>query len=231
MSATAKDYYAILELSRQASLDEVKNSYRRLARRYHPDHSAIADKSRAEEKFKEINEAHACLKDPKKRRQYDNLHPQWKQQVLKRERADGSIGPAGPVPSGNAHRRSGLRPVGPVSPLGGGGLFDWFEHLFHGGGDLYEPHEPVVGRAEAEDISSDIEISPREASLGTVLLITIKKKDPQVGGMVSRQFEVPIPAGIREGECLRVPGRGHRDSGTGLTGDLYLRVHISTRTS
>src|SRR5687768_9665977 len=114
-----KDYYAVLGLSREASAEDIKKAFRKLARQYHPD--IAKDKKAAEEKFKEINEAHEVLSDPDKRRKYDELGADWQ------------AGEAGHPPPPRAQGRAWSRGGGEQEPefhFGGTGFSDFFEQFF-----------------------------------------------------------------------------------------------------
>src|SRR5208337_2294309 len=122
MAVTYRDYYEILGIKRGASQDEVQRAYRKLARKYHPDVSKASD---AEEKFKEINEAHEVLKDPEKRKMYDQLGPNWRsgQDFRPPPGWEGQFD----FGRGGAHQSE--------SQWGGaGGFSDFFESLFGGRG-------------------------------------------------------------------------------------------------
>ncbi|MCD4737868.1 MAG: J domain-containing protein [Anaerolineae bacterium] len=218
-----KDYYQALGVARQAEKAEIKQAYRRLARKYHPDMNA-GDKA-AEEKFKENNEAYEVLSDPEKRRLYDQFGSQWKQwQRSGRSSADFDwsqwVG-GGARPGGQRHVYSG--DFQDLFGAGGGVFSDFFQQLFGGGrgaptGRAGDPFAGFGGRMQQPARSQPanaqpVEISLREAYHGAKRLL-------QIGG---RRLEITIPPGAANGTRVRIAG-----AGTGLGGgDLYLKVTVS----
>ncbi len=202
-----KDYYQILGVPKNADEKEIKQAYRRLARKYHPD---VNPDKKAQEKFKEINEANDVLSDPAKRKKYDTLGANW-QQYEQYQRAGGQ----GPFQYGQYRT---VTPEEFESIFGGGlgedlgGFSDFFRTFF--GGDF--------GRARAQprprrgqDIEQPIEISLEEAFRGATRLV---QKD-------GRRLEVKIPAGVKTGSKVRFAGEGM--PGTAGPGDLYLRIQVA----
>jgi curved DNA-binding protein len=222
MSVEFKDYYATLGVARDASAEDIKKAFRKLARQYHPD--VAKDKKRAEEKFKEINEANEVLSDPVKRRKYDELGANWR-------------GEGRPQPSPGAGR-AGPRgaPGGPGQEFhfGGTGFSDFFEQFFSGGSRYgFPPDEPgfssVNGTAEGRarrggDVEGDILVTLEEAMSGTVRPISLQMVNAQTGQIETHSFKVRIPPGAVDGRRIRVPGQGEPGHGGGPAGDLYLRV-------
>ncbi|RMF03649.1 MAG: J domain-containing protein [Chloroflexi bacterium] len=221
-----KDYYKILGVSKNASEKEIKAAYRKLARKYHPDVNK-GNKS-AEEKFKEINEAHEVLSDPQKRSKYDQLGMNWnKWQQTGHSASDfdwsqwfGSGAPGGQRVNVQYQDLSDL--FG-----GGGGFSDFFTSIFGGMGGAGAGSRPRTrtqtrtqefgnSRQSDYDIVHDLDISLNEAHSGTTRVIT---KD-------GRRLQVKIPAGAKTGTKVRVRGEGNRDYG-GRTGDLYLKVNVT----
>jgi DnaJ-class molecular chaperone len=226
-----KDYYAILGVKRGASDKEIRQAYRRLARKYHPDVNA-GDKA-AEAKFKEINAAYEVLSDAKKRRKYDLYGDQW-------QYADQFE---------QARRQGGQRwswsgrgvPFGGFDPgdLGFGDLGDLLGGLFKG-------TRPRSGRGE--NVQHMAEVSLAEAYQGTTRVLNMQAEEPcsTCGGsgklvgavchvcqgsgvtMRSRRLEVKIPPGVTDGSRVRVAGEGPRPSGRGggARGDLYLVISV-----
>jgi curved DNA-binding protein len=215
-----KNYYQVLGIAKNASEKEIKQAFRKLARKHHPDVNP-GDRG-AEQKFKEINEAHEVLSDPEKRRKYDQLGANWKQYEQYAR---------GPSPGGFGGFRVDFE--GPGG--GGGGFSDFFKTFFGGGIDL----EGLFGQAGAgsyrggrgersargfgatperpRDVSAVVEVSLEEAHQGATRRLSLE------GGPDS--FEVRIPAGVKEGSKIRVPGKGESSLGSGA-GDLYLEVKI-----
>ena len=199
-----KDYYASLGLPRTASEADIKKSFRKLAREFHPD--VAKDKKKAEEKFKEINEAYEVLSDKDKRRQYDELGADWKSGAEFRPHGGGHQAFRGGRPAGNGTQSF---------EFDGTGFSSFFDQLFggmRGGGQRGNvgAQEPV-----SRDVEGDILVTLEEARRGSIRTVTVRHE----GGADSHQ--VKIPAGITEGQKLRIAGRGENG------GDLYLRVRLA----
>lgn len=211
MSVEFKDYYAILGVPRDASADDIKKAFRKLARKHHPD--VAKDKKAAEEKFKEINEANEVLGDPEKRKKYDQLGMDWQH--------------AGEFPH-PGHRGRAAAPH--EFNFGGTGFSDFFEQYFSGGSRYGFPEEMHAGdRAGAHkhrgsDIEGDILVTLEEAMHGSVRPVSLQMADPQTGKVQTHTFQVRIPPGVTDGKRIRVPGQGEAGFGGGEAGDLYLRV-------
>jgi curved DNA-binding protein len=212
MSAQYKDYYQSLGVPRTATADELKKSFRRLAREFHPD--VAKDKKKAEEKFKEINEAYEVLSDPDKRKKYDELGADWKSGAEFRPPPDyGGFG--GGQPFGRAGRGGGAE-----FEFQGTGFSDFFEQMFgaqrRGGGFGGQSGFADEEMAEpSRDIEGDILVSLEEAKRGSLRTVTVRHENR------TDSHQVKIPAGITEGQKLRIAGRGEGG------GDLYLRVRLA----
>jgi len=206
MPASFKDYYATLGVPREASADDIKKAFRKLARQYHPD--TAKDKKTAEEKFKEINEANEVLSDPEKRAKYDRLGANWQQE-------------AAPPPGAGYDQEF---------HFGGTGFSDFFEQYFGGGArygfdDEFVPKTPRKGRASrGHDIEGDILVTLEEAMHGTLRPISMQTVNRQTGAVETHEFQVRIPPGATDGRRIRVPGQGEPGRNGGAAGDLYLRV-------
>ncbi len=218
MAAKFQDYYSTLGVSREATPEEIKKAFRRLARQHHPD--TAKDKKAAEEKFKEINEAHEVLSDPEKRRKYDQLGARWNE--------------AGPPPEWSGEQWQSAGPEGQEFHFGGTGFSDFFEQFF-GGGRRYgfpqgfEEEAPAgaarSGRARrGHDIEGDILVTLEEAMHGTQRPISLQTVNRSTGAVETHSFEVRIPPGATDGRRIRVPGQGEPGRSGGAAGDLYLRV-------
>lgn len=229
-----KDYYQILGVGRDASQKEIRQAYRRLARKYHPDVNP-GDKG-AEARFKEINEAHEVLSDAEKRRKYDRYGEQWQyadQIEEARRRAGGrgfAFGPGGTFEFD----------LGDLGGLGGLGsdLGSIFENLFRGG-----RRGPT--RRRGADMQYAVELTLEEAYQGTARTIQLSGEEPcgtcgasgRIAGAIchvcegsgatlrARRLEVKIPAGVRTGSKVRVAGEGNAGMG-GSRGDLYLVTSV-----
>ncbi len=210
MSVEFKDYYQVLGVARDASADDIKKSFRKLARKYHPD--VAKDKKAAESKFKEINEAYEVLGDPAKRQKYDQLGANWQNEG------------AGQPPPGRRGRTGG---GAQEFNFGGTGFSDFFEQFFSGGSRQGFPQGgPRRGSARSKggDIEGDILVSLEEAMNGALRPISLQTTDPRTGETDTHTFQVRIPPGALEGKRIRVPGEGEPGTGGGEAGDLYLNV-------
>ncbi|MEJ2060911.1 MAG: DnaJ C-terminal domain-containing protein [Gammaproteobacteria bacterium] len=197
-----KDYYKILGVSRDAPQDEIKKVYRRLARKYHPDVSKEAD---AEDRFKEVNEAYEVLKDPEKRKAYDQLGANWKAGQEFR-----------PPPGWEQGFDFGGAGGGFEGFAGGSGFSDFFESLFGGGfGRAAGGHGGF--RAKGQDVITGIDIDLEEAFHGSQKSLRLS---------TGKTLQVRIPAGVTTGQRIRLSGQGGPGMGGGPNGDLYLEVHI-----
>jgi curved DNA-binding protein len=205
-----KDYYKILGVERDASKDEIKRAYRRLARKYHPD---VSKESDAEVRFKEMKEAYEVLKDPEKRSAYDQFGSNWK---------------AGqdfqPPPNWQREYSFG----GGAESFGDAGQFsDFFETLFgqsRGGGFSFRTG---AGRAKGEDINAAISIPIEDAFRGGSRTISLEVPEPDANGVMRRRrksLNVKIPAGITAGKRIRLEKQGGPGVGGSPAGDLYLAI-------
>jgi DnaJ-class molecular chaperone len=229
-----RDYYQILGVSRNASEKEIKQAYRRLARKLHPDLNP-GDKL-AEARFKEINAAYEVLSNPEKRKKYDQFGDQWEyaEQFAKgggqqRVRWDFGQGGAG-------------YEYGDLSDFG-----DIFSSLF---GDAGMGSRVKRGPQRGQDIESPIEVSLEEAYHGSTRVIEVQGQEPctacggtgrvgnrlctMCGGagakVIPRRLEVKIPAGVKDGSRIRIAGEGVSGRAGGSKGDLYLIVKVIPHT-
>jgi curved DNA-binding protein len=220
MPVEFKDYYQILGVARDASDEEIKKAFRKLARKYHPD--VASDKKSAEAKFKELNEANEVLSDPVKRKKYDQLGARWQE-----------TGGFEPPPGWQGGSGSGPEAYAREFHFGGTGFSDFFEQFFSGGSRYGFPGDEAADfrRAGAgarprrgSDIEGDILVTLDEAMHGATRPISLQMVDPQTGGVQTHSFQVRIPPGALEGRRIRVPEQGEPGSGGAPAGDLYLRV-------
>jgi curved DNA-binding protein len=198
MSVGFKDYYEILGVPRDASADDIRRAYRKLARQYHPD---INNETGAEERFKEVGEAYEVLSDPEKRERYDRLGD---------PRSAGAEGP-NPADFEDLFGRGGFGSDVRVE-FGEGGFSDFFESLF-GESRGRADGGPLRGR----DREAVLDLSLEEALAGGRRRLSLDDDE---------SFEVNIPAGVREGQRIRIGGKGAAGRGGGPAGDLYLLVHL-----
>ncbi|MGA8657616.1 MAG: J domain-containing protein [Chthoniobacterales bacterium] len=218
MAVQFRDYYETLGVSRTASHDDIRTAYRKLARKYHPD--VAKDKAAGEEKFKEINEAYEVLGDPEKRRKYDALGADWQQGQEFRP-------PPGSAPEWQWRRGEG---GGFEFHMGGTGFSDFFETLFgtrrpFGRGDSSGEYSAPQPGAEpfgeyGRDIEGDIMVTLEEALKGSTRQISLQRLSGEGGQTKTESYTVKIPSGIREGQRIRLAGRGEAG------GDLFLRVRF-----
>ncbi|MBA7656553.1 Chaperone protein DnaJ [subsurface metagenome] len=226
-----KDYYSILGVNRSASEREIKQAYRRLARKHHPDVNP-GDKS-AETRFKEINEAYEVLSDKEKRQKYDQYGDQW-QYADQFARAGWQQAPFGDFSRGGGYTRFHFSE---------GDLGSLFDELFGGvrTGTFRRKAQPRRG----QDIDYPVEVTLEEAYHGTARLLSLGVEEPcsscrgtgqiqnvpcsvcRGSGVVSRvkRLEVKIPPGVREGSRVRIAGKGGQGYG-GARGDLYLVISV-----
>ncbi len=210
-----KDYYKILGVSKNAGADEIKKAYRKLARKYHPDTSKEPD---AEKRFKEISEAYEVLKDPEKRSKYDNLGSSYSnfrsrggtssdfnwQDWFSKTRGGAGAG-----------RRTG-KTFGDI--FDSGELSDFFKNIFggmaggfsQGTGFNYPPQR-------GENLEAEVELSIKEVYTGTTKLI-------QVNG---DKIEVRFKPGIKDGQTLKISGKGNPGAHGGNRGDLLIKVKVA----
>ncbi len=217
-----RDYYEVIGVSRDAAQDEIKRTYRKLARKYHPD---VSDSSDAEERFKELGEAYAVLKDPEKRAAYDQLGANWKdgQDFRPPPGWDDGFEFSG---RGTADRGGdGYTSYGGV---GGEQFSDFFETLF---GQSH--NDSYAGRRElhihGQDRHARISVDVRDSYTGATRSITLHAPElTDDGHMVTRTrlLNVKIPKGIRDGQKIRLAGQGGPGMGNGKAGDLFLEVEF-----
>lgn len=217
-----KDYYQTLGVDKKASADEIKKAFRDLARKFHPDRAKPEQQSEFEEKFKSINEAYDVLSDPEKRQKYDQLGANWKQY----ERAGAGGGFPGGFPGG--FRTQG-GPGGGGYSFHGTGFSDFFEQFFGGGRGFDFGGGDPFGRQRAParggDVEAEILVPLSEAYSGAERMIRLERVDPQTGERQENRYKVRIPAGVKNGQRIRLGGQGQ--SGGGGMGDLYLKVRLA----
>jgi len=243
MAAKTKDYYEVLGIKRGASEDQIKQAYRKLARKFHPDLNP-GDKS-AEEQFKGLQEAYDVLSDPENRKLYDQYGDNWR--AVK-------SGAGAPPPGWEGAQRS-TRGAGPGAggfdfgdfdfsdfrSAGGAGGFDIFEEMFGGSG---RGRGRRSGRGR--DVEAELELSIEEAHRGVrrTIQMEVAETCPTCGGsglkdgkpcetcggagqvLKPKTIEVNIPPGVRDGSTIRLAGQGGTSSNGSEPGDLYLHIRL-----
>jgi curved DNA-binding protein len=207
-----KDYYSIMGVARDATQDEIKRAYRKLARKYHPDVSKEKD---AEQRFKEVGEAYEVLGDAEKRAAYDQLGANW--------RAGQDFRPPPDWDAGFEFSGGGF------TGADAGHFSDFFESLFgrgFGGG--------VRGgqqfHAHGEDRHAKILIDLEDAYTGATRTVGLRVPEVDAHGRVAtrdHKLNVTIPKGIRAGQHLRLAGQGSAGMGQGKAGDLFLEIEFA----
>jgi curved DNA-binding protein len=218
MPVQFRDYYETLGVSKTATSDEIRKAFRKLARQYHPD--VAKDKKNAEEKFKQINEAYEVLSDTAKREKYDRLGADWQQHEQ-----------GGGFPGGAGARRRKPGAGGESFDFGGTGYSDFFEQFFGGartgrGGGFDFFSQGGKPAARGADVEADISVTLEEAMKGSRRPITLKRRDAS-GAAKTESYDVKIPAGVHEGQRIRLRSRGEAGQGGAEAGDLYLRVRLA----
>jgi curved DNA-binding protein len=223
MSVQYQDYYKTLEVARNATEEQIKASYRKLARKYHPD---VNKGQGAEERFKQISEAYEVLKDAEKRKRYDALGQAWKSG--QEFRPPPGWGGAGATSSSGFKFDFGSgRSNGRASA---GGFSDFFDAIFgaeaaFGSRDFTQRQ----GVQHGEDLEAEIEIGLREAFVGGEKSISFDLVESSGYGSETRQkknYKIKVPAGTLDGGVIRLSGQGGRGQGGGQAGDLLLKVKI-----
>jgi len=195
-----KDYYNVMGVGRDASADDIKRAYRRLARKYHPD---VSKEKNAEARFKEIGEAYEVLRDPEKRAAYDALGTRRPGEDFR------------PPPDWQFDRGAGGDP---------GAHSDFFEQLFGGLG-----RGRGSFRSRGFDTAGQIEVTLEEAFRGTERRLSLQRAALDERGRTqpaTQQIDVRIPPGVVDGQQIRVAAQGQPGVGGGPAGDLFLEVRL-----
>ncbi len=218
-----KDYYEVMGVARDATQDDIKRAYRKLARKYHPD---VSKESDAETRFKELGEAYEVLKDPEKRAAYDQLGANWK--------AGQDFRPPPDWDQGFEFHGGGF------TGADAGQFSDFFESLFGqgfaragggpGAGPGAGPRRSARGfRMRGEDTHAKVAINVDDAYHGASRTLTLKHTELGPDGrprLAERTLNVRIPKGVRAGQHIRLAGQGEPGVGGGEAGDLYLEVEF-----
>lgn len=214
-----KDYYDILGVKESADAAEIKAAYRKLARKYHPD---VSKEENAEERFKELGEAYEVLKDPDKRGEYDQL---------RKYGARGADGSFRPPPGWQSATEFG---DGDFTGADAAHFSDFFDAIFGRGGTAHR-HYRTDGRQSGfsmrgEDLHQPIALFLEEAYQGVEKSLRLRVPEVDERGLIThreRTLKVKIPAGVNDGQHIRLRGQGGPGIGGGSPGDLYLEIRIA----
>ena len=226
-----RDYYKILGVERGVTADALKTAYRRLARKFHPD---VSKEANAEAHFKEVQEAYEVLKDPEKRAAYDQLGADWKSGEQFRPPPDWGSGyefSGGPRPGGGRSRARERAANGGQEEFSQADYSEFFSSMFggaspFGGGGFAE--SAGAGRA-ARDHHARVDIELEEAFRGATRTLELRRPETGADGRVelrNHTVRVNIPAGVTEGQLIRLAGQGAPGAGGAAAGELYLEAHI-----
>jgi len=214
-----KDYYHVLGVSENADAAEIKTSYRKLARKYHPDVSKEKD---AEEKFKELGEAYEVLRDPEKRTEYDQLRQLGAQQE------DGRFRPPPGWKSAADFSEGGY------TGADSGQFSDFFEAIFGNAGSAHRSYSRDGAqrsfRMRGQDLHYKMSLPLEEAQLGGKHQITVRTPETDEYGLVTHRektLSIKIPAGVTQGQHIRLAGQGAAGIGGAEPGDLFLEIEFS----
>lgn len=205
-----KDYYALLEIKRNASADEIKKAYRHFAKMYHPD-SNIGNLE-AEEKIKEINEAYEVLSDEKKKKKYDALINRFNFM------AGFDFDP----------KKFGFNKKEDIKIDENGAFSDFFNLFFANDSMEFDDaifdnvaHEEELLFKKGDDIELEYDVTLEEAFFGKQAIITVKEV-----GNIAKEYDFTIPAGILSGEKIKILGKGHPGTVGAPPGDLYIKINV-----
>ncbi len=208
------DYYKVMGLEDDASADDIKRAYRKLARKYHPD---VSKEEGSEARFKEVGEAYNVLKDPERRREYDEL---------KQYQASGG---GGFQPPPGWHSRESINPED-FAGAGGADFSDFFEQIF---GSRFRQqgtaHTEQHFDARGQDIHSSLPISIHDAFKGATVELSLSTPTMHESGSIrneQKKLKVKVPAGVTNGQKIRLRGQGGPGVGKGAAGDLYIEIQI-----
>ncbi len=211
-----KDYYKILEVDKSASAADIKKSFRKLARKYHPD---VSTETNAQDKFKEINEAYEVLKDTKKREEYDQFVANGgrdRQQYYSQR--------------GQSNSNQGQQKQHYYSSDGNPEDFsEFFESMFGGARTHSNQQSHSQRKQKGQDTHYTFDITLEDAFNGATRTVQIESLTLDKEGMVvktPKTLNIKIPKGITEGKTIRLKNQGNPSVFGGENGDLYIKVHI-----
>lgn len=210
------DYYKVLGVERNASQDDIKKAYRKMARKYHPDLNK--DDPNAKDKFQEINEANEVLSDPEKRKKYDEYGEHWKHaDEFKAEREAYQRAQEKGGQSAYWYSVNGDDFMGGFGRGNASGFSDFFEQLFGHGASGSRSRRTYNMMESGEDIEAQMNLSLREAAV-------THKQTFSVNG---ENLRITIPAGIADGQMIKLKGHGEKGSNGAPDGDLYITFKIA----
>lgn len=203
-----KDYYKILGVDKNSTPDQIKSAYRKLAMKYHPDKTK-GDKT-AEEKFKEVNEAYEVLKDPEKKKKYDQFGDNWKyyEQSGQQGDFDWSQYSSGSPGGGRSYSYN-------TGDFGSGDFSDFFENLFGGMGGGRSRQKSSMS-FKGQDFNAELSISLEDAFKGT----------PKTFSFEGDSIKLNIKPGIKDGQVLKLTGKGSQGVNGGPRGDLFITIKV-----
>lgn len=216
-----KDYYHVLGVNRNVTEDQIKHAYRKLARKYHPD---VSKEPNAEEEFKKVQEAYEVLKDPKKRAAYDELGSNWKQ------------GQEFRPPPGWERQKTRFYTSKDFDGFDTSGFSDFFSNLFGRAGHVHtrrghvDQEEMGNFQQRGSNQHAAIRITLEEAFRGTSKMLQVQVPEIDAHGQVHyqlRSLKVNIPAGVIQGQELRLAEQAGPGIGGAPAGDLYLEIDIA----
>ncbi len=197
------DYYKILGISKTATEKEIKSAYRKLARKYHPDLNP--DNKTAELKFKEINEANEVLSDVENRKKYDKYGENWKNgeqfEQAQRQRQQ------------NSQYQSGQQDYSSQD------YSDFFESMFQGGGASSSGHRQAP-KFRGQDYNAELNLNLKDVYTAQQQVLTVNNK----------KIRLTIPAGVDNGQVIKIKGKGEQGINGGPNGDLYIKFIINNHT-
>jgi len=210
-----KDYYKVLEVDKKAGEDDIKKSYKKLAKKYHPD---VNKNPEAEKKFKDISEAYTVLSDPEKRRKYDNLGSSYNSFTQRGGNEDGFdwsqwYNSQAQAQSQQNSPRSG-QTINDIFD-NGGSVSDFFDRIF-GGGTKNPFANKMPQPQNGEDYEMAVELTLEEAFTGTARLLTIS----------GEKMELKFKPGTKSDQVLKISGKGYPGKNNGKNGDLIIKIKV-----
>lgn len=206
------DYYKILGVDKKASQDDIKKAYRKLARKYHPDLNP--DDKEANKMFQQINEANEVLNDPEKRKKFDDYGENWKHADQFQQSGQSRSGNPFGGGQGGFGGGFGGGSGGGASDFGGSNFSDFFESMFGGGGSRGGRNS---AKFKGQDLQAELRVSFRDAATTHKPTITVNGKN----------LRITIPAGIANGQVIKLGGQGGAGANGGPNGDLFLTITVA----